>query len=46
MGIKLVIVNVIGYIVYFIVAGNVGDVFELDNVCGELKIKLFLDYEE
>ena len=46
VGTKLVTVNATGHTAYFIAAGNVGDVFELDNVRGELKIKSSLDYEE
>lgn len=46
VGTKLVTVNATGHTAYFIAAGNVGDVFELDNVRGELKIKSPLDYEE
>ena len=45
VGTKLVTVNATGHTAYFIAAGNVGDVFELDNVGGELKIKSHLDYE-
>ena len=45
VGTKLVTVNASGHTAYFIAAGNVGDVFELDNVRGELKIKSPLDYE-
>lgn len=46
VGTKLVTVNATGHTAYFIAAGNVGDVFELDKVRGELKIKSHLDYEE
>lgn len=46
VGTKLATVNATGHTAYFIAAGNVGDVFELDNVRGELKIKSRLDYEE
>lgn len=46
VGIELVIVNVIGYIMYFIVVGNIGDVFEVGKFGGDVIIKLFLDYEE
>ncbi|KAJ7383770.1 Protocadherin Fat 4 [Desmophyllum pertusum] len=46
VGTKLVTVNATGHTAYFIAAGNIGDVFELDKVLGELKIKTGLDYEE
>lgn len=46
VGTILVTVNATGHTAYFIAAGNVGDVFELDKVRGELKIKSQLDYEQ
>ena len=46
VGTKLVTVNATGHTTYFMAAGNVGDVFELDNILGELKIKSHLDYEQ
>lgn len=45
LDIKFVIVNVIGYILYFIVVGNIGGVFDVDKVGGELKVLKYLDYE-
>ena len=46
VGTVLVTVNATGHTAYFIAAGNVGDVFELDKVRGELKIRSQLDYEQ
>lgn len=45
LGTKLVTVNATGHTSYFIAAGNVGEVFEIDKVNGELKIVKHLDYE-
>ena len=45
LGTKLVTVNATGHTSYFIAAGNVGEVFEIGKVNGELKIVKHLDYE-
>ena len=46
LGTELVTVNATGHTSYFIAAGNVGDVFEVDKVRGELKILKHLDFEQ
>lgn len=42
---KLVTVNATGHTSYFIAAGNIGGVFDVDKVGGELKVLKHLDYE-
>ena len=46
LGTELVTVNATGHTSYFIAAGNIGDVFEVDKVRGELKILKHLDFEQ
>lgn len=46
VGTKLITVNATGHTSYFIAAGNIGDVFEVDKVRGELSILNRLDFEQ
>ena len=46
VGTKLVTVNATGYTSFYIAAGNIGDVFEVNKVGGELKILKPLDFEQ
>ena len=46
VGTKLATVNATGHTSYFIAAGNIGDVFEVDKVRGELNILKHLDFEQ
>ncbi|PFX22302.1 Protocadherin Fat 4 [Stylophora pistillata] len=45
VGAKLVTVNATGHIMYFIAAGNIGDVFEVGKLGGDVTIRSPLDYE-
>ena len=46
IGTNLVKVNATGHTAYFIAAGNEGNVFEVDQVQGELKVRKVLDFEK